>query len=91
MCNKLFDEKDNKIRVHCHITRKYRDSVHWSCNVNLKLSKKVSVIFHNLKGYDSHLIKQEIGNFDIKVFFIPNGLEKCMAFTVKKIQNTIYE
>ena len=25
---------------------------------------------------------QEIGNFDVKVNVIPNGLEKCMAFTI---------
>ena len=58
------------------MTRKYGGCAHWSCNINLKLTKKVSVIFHNLKGYDSHLIMQEIGNFDVKVKVIPNGIEK---------------
>ena len=47
-------------------------SLHWSCNENLKLIKKVSVIFHNLKGYDSHLIMNEIGKFNVKVDVIPN-------------------
>ena len=28
---------------------------------------------------------QEIGRFDVKVSVIPNGLEKCMTFTVNKI------
>ena len=41
----------------------------------------VSVIFHNLRGYDSHLIMQEINKFDVKLNVIPNGLETCMAFT----------
>ena len=36
ICNKLFDVSDNEVRDHCHITRKYRDAAHWSCNVNLK-------------------------------------------------------
>ena len=49
---------------------------------NLKLTKKVPVIFLNLRGYDSHLIMQEIGKFDVKVSVIPNGLEKYMAFTI---------
>ena len=40
---------------------KYRGSAHRSCNVNLKLTKKVPVTFHNLKGYDSNMIIQEIG------------------------------
>ena len=49
-------EKPNehqKVRYHCHITGKYRGTAHWICNANLKLSKKVSIIFNNLKGYDS--------------------------------------
>ena len=56
ICDKLFDVGDDKVRDHCHITGKYRGAAHWSCNVNLKLSKKIPVIFHNLRGYDSYLI-----------------------------------
>ena len=37
--------------------------------MNLKLNHKASIIFHNLKNYDSYLI-------------IPNGLEKNMSFTI---------
>ena len=40
ICNKLFDAVDNKVRDHCHITGKYRGSVCWSCNDNLRLTKK---------------------------------------------------
>ena len=53
ICNKLFDVGDEKVRGHCHITGKYRGAAHFSCNDNLKLSKKVPVIFQNLRGYDS--------------------------------------
>ena len=59
-CDKLFDAGDNKVRDHCHITGKYRGAAYWSCNVNLKLSKKIPVIFHNLRCYDSHLIINEV-------------------------------
>ena len=52
--DKLFVAADNKVRDQDHVTGKYRGSAHWICN--LKLTKKVSVIFHKLKGYDSHLI-----------------------------------
>ena len=82
LCDKLFDVGDNKVRDHCHITGKYRSSAHWSCNINLKLTKKVPVIFHNLKNYDSHLIMKKIGKFNVKVNVIPNGLEKYMDFTI---------
>ena len=74
--DKLFDVGDEKARDHCHITGKNRGAAHWSCNTNLKLIKKIPVIFHNLRGYDSHLIIKEISKFDVKVTIIPNGLEK---------------
>ena len=58
ICDQLFNVANNKVRDHCHITGEYRGSAHWSCNVNLWLTKKVPVVFHNLRGYDSHLIMQ---------------------------------
>ena len=84
ICNKLIDIDDNKVRDHCHITGRYRGAAHWSCNINLKITKKVPVIFHNLKGYDSHLIFKELSKFNVKISVIPNGLEKYMAFTLTK-------
>ena len=80
ICEKLIHDK--KIRNHCHITGKFRGPPHWSCNVNFKLPKIVSVIFHNLKIYDSHKIMNDIYKFDARVLVIPNGLEKYMAFTI---------
>ena len=82
ICDELFDAENNKVKDHCNITGKYRGSAHWSCNVNLKLNRKVSVIFNNLRGYDSHLIMQEINKFNIELNVIPNGLEKYTAFTI---------
>ena len=64
ICNGLFAEGDNEIRDHDHVTGNYRGSAHWNCNINLRLTKKILVIFHNLRGYDSYLIMQEIGKFD---------------------------
>ena len=84
ICGKLFDAGDEKVRDHYHVTGKFRGAAHFSCNANCKLSKKVPVIFHNLRGYDSHLIIKEISKFDVKVSVVPNGLEKYMAFTVNK-------
>ena len=52
ICEELIDNDDEKVRDHCHVTGKFRGAAHWSCNINPQLTKKVPVIFHNLKGYD---------------------------------------
>ena len=80
ICKRLIDHDDEKVRDHCHVTGKFRGAAHWSCNINLQLTKKVPVIFHNLRGYDSHLIFCELNKFDVKIDVIPNRLEKYMAF-----------
>ena len=80
ICEKLIEDDDEKVRDHCHITETFRGAAHRSCNINLQLTKKILVIFHNLKGYDSHLIYCELKKFDVKIDVIPNGLEKYMAF-----------
>ena len=41
-------------------------------------------MFHNLIDYDSNLIMQEIGKFDVKIDVLLNGLVKYMAFVVNK-------
>ena len=80
ICKKLIDNNDEEVRDHCHVTGKYRGAAHWSCNINLQLTKNVPIIFPNLKGYDSHLIFCELNKFDVKINVISNGLEKYMAF-----------
>ena len=84
ICNKLCDVSDDKVRDHCQITGKYRCAAHWSCNINLKITKKVPVIFHNLKGYNSHLIFKELSKLNVKISVIPNGLVKYLAFTINR-------
>ena len=39
ICEKRIDDDDKEVRNHCHITGKFRGSVHWSCNTNLLLTK----------------------------------------------------
>ena len=97
ICNKKYTADDIRVRDHCHITGKYRGSAHQECNLQLRLNPdkiKIPVIFHNLRGYDSHFIMQEIGaivkdyeytNKDGKkcqmnINAIPNNMEKYMAF-----------
>ena len=64
ICEKEYSANDKRVRDHCHITGKYCGSAHESCNLNFifKLKDKIPVIFHNLRGYESHLIMQQIGD-----------------------------
>ena len=52
ICGDKYKPCDVKVRDHCHITGKYRGSAHQKCNINYKLTEKIPVIFHNLRGYD---------------------------------------
>ena len=61
-----------------------RGAAHWSCNINFQLTKKGPAIFHNLRGYDNHLIFSELNKLDVKISVIPNGLEKYMAFFLSR-------
>ena len=97
ICDKKYTEKDIRVRDHCHITHRFRGSAHRDCNLKLRINPeeiKIPVIFHNLRGYDSHFIMQEIGaivkkhayknnkgeekKMDINA--IPNNMERYMAF-----------
>ena len=76
ICKKIIDNDEEKVRDHCHVTGNFKSAAHWSCSINFQLNKKIPVIFHNLIGYNSHLIFNELNKFDVKVSIIPNGLEK---------------
>ena len=58
-----YTDKDVEVWDHCHITGKFRGSAHQECNLKLRIKSEdimVPVIFHNLHGYDSHFIMQQI-------------------------------
>ena len=82
VCKGSFTEENKKCRDHCHVTAKYRGAACNSCNLKLKLPSKIPVVFHFLKGYDSHLIMQEIGKFKRELNVIPNNMEKYLMFSV---------
>ena len=91
ICEKLIE--DEKVRDQFHIAGKFRGAAHWncsinlshrSCNINLQLTKKVRVIFHNLRGCNSHLIFYELKKFDVKIHVIANRLQKYMPFNLNK-------
>ena len=80
ICKNLIDDDDEKVRDHCHINSNFRGAAHWSCNINLQLTKTVPVIFHKLRVYDINLIFRELNTFEVKIDVILKGSEKNMAF-----------
>ena len=51
ICNEKYSAKDVCVRDYCHKTEKCRGSAHQDYDINYKLTEKIPVIFHNLKGY----------------------------------------
>ena len=81
LCEGKFNEKNVKVRDHCHITGKYRGASCNNCNLLCRTPTFVPVIMHNLSGYDSHFIVKEMGFSDSRVEVIPNTEEKYISFT----------
>ena len=53
ICDNVFVDCDVKVRNHYYVTWKYIGSANRDCNIKVKLSHKVLVVFRNLKNYDS--------------------------------------
>ena len=74
---------NDRVRDHCHFTGRYRGPAHNKCNLKYRKPKNISVFFHNLSGYDSHLFIKKLGtpdkNENIKC--IPTNEEKYISFT----------
>ena len=75
----------DKVRDHCHIKGKYRGPAHKECKLKLKISRKLPIIFYNLKGYDGHLIFRELNNFkDTDIQVIPKRNERYVSIIVNR-------
>ena len=74
---------NDRVRDHCHFTGRYRGPAHNSCNLKFRKPKSISVFFHNLSGYDSHLFIKKLGSPDKNenIDCIPNNEEKYISFS----------
>jgi hypothetical protein len=60
ICEKPIKKGDIKARDHDHINGLYRGCSHQNCNTNFNHKNfKIPVFFHNLKGFDGHLIYKD--------------------------------
>ena len=86
ICGQYLQAND-KVRDHCHLTGKYRGAAHFKCNLAFRYSKFIPVFFHNLEGYDSHLIMQELGKYkEQRIGCIPKNMEKYISFNLGHIR-----
>ena len=83
ICDQIIFNNKDKVRDHCHITGKFRAAAHKECNSKLRIPRKMPIIFHNLEGYDGHLIFRELNNFkDIDIQVIPKTDKRYMRIIV---------
>ena len=76
--------ENDRVRDHCHFTGRYRGAAHNKCNLKYRKPKNISVFFHNLSGYDSHLFIKKIGcsiNKNENIKCIATNEEKYISFT----------
>ena len=73
----------DRVRDHCHLTGEYRGAAHGDCDLNLKFTSRIPVVFHNLKNYDAHLIIKAMGFIkDRPISCIPTNDEKYISFSI---------
>jgi hypothetical protein len=88
---------NDRVRDHDHLTGRYRGAAHSACNLKLHFQVKdkrqsqffIPVIFHNLRGYDGHLILKgyKRGIFDKgNVNCIPNNMERYLSFSIDNLR-----
>lgn len=90
LCNTPFSENVIKVRDHCHemSSNNFRYVCCSNCNLKLRKSFIIPVVFHNLSNYDLHFLIEEFGSIDDgEMHVIPTTTEKYIGM-VKKIAFT---
>ena len=62
----------------------YKGAAHQSCNLNYNNPRHIPVIFHNMSGYDSHLLIKDIAkaaNCKGNITLIAENKQKYISFT----------
>ena len=77
------------VRDHDHFTGSFRGAAHNSCNLQYGIDPKkykLPIFFHNLRGYDSHLIFQKVQQKHGHIDVIANNSERYISFTIGKLK-----
>ena len=97
-CKEPFKEMDGdllipslkgiKVKDHCHYTGKFRWAAHNGCNILYRKTKDIPVFFHNLGGYDGHIIFQNLCKVDSikEPEVVAKTLEKFITFSIGNLK-----
>ena len=90
ICHKALNrDKEIVVRDHCHSTGSFRGAAHQTCNVNYKVEKeryKLPIYFHNLRGYDCHLIMQAVRRNHGRIDVIAKNFERYISFSIGRLK-----
>ena len=97
ICNGRFTDKLIKVKDHDHLGvdgdvespsyTNYRNAACQACNLNLQHPKFIPIFFHNLKGFDMHLLMNEAGKYkDKKMTVIAQNSERYISFSLGKLR-----
>ena len=88
LCNKPLPKNRKERHLdHCHYTGDVIAYTHPVCNMKRETPKKIPVIIHNFKSYDSHLIIRDLcaAEDDLnKVSLIPKNMEQYTSIRTDK-------
>ena len=91
ICKKQFEENPakkslTKVRDHDHFTGEFRGVAHSKCNIALRTVKNIPIFFHNLGGYDSHIIFNNLNKVPIETpSVIAKAMERFVCFRIGKL------
>ena len=89
VCGGEKEQGEKFVRDHDHITGKYRGAAHSRCNLLANIipaNYKLPVFFHNLSGYDAHLIISKASQkLYGRITCIPKTSERFISFEVGKL------
>jgi len=84
ICERKMDNSE-KVKDHCHITGKFRNAAHHSCNSKYLQPKKIPVVMHSFKTFDLQLLLSNISHFpEESVDVIPSNSEKFLSIITSK-------
>ena len=90
ICKDTFSENHKrgyKVRDHCHFTGQFRGAAHNLCNLKMRVVKKIPVFFHNLAGYDSHIIFRSLNQVEglSEPKLIAKAMENFITFSIDEL------